>query len=301
MSDAGRARLNRLRYEEDGQLLLVLAYAVIAGLLVTVVVDVSQAYLYRRSLLAAADAAALSAANQPDLGRVYTEEGLALPLSEQGSRRAVTQYAQDAQLSDRFDDFEVRNVDSNGAQRDRHAARRRSPAVRQPRLVPVARRLSASRTTTRAPCWPTSSAKVRPPYPRAAASSCTSRATASGGCASSAKATGGCADRERGRRVRADGDLDWTPSLSSSAPRLRRDELATQLAVTLSGPLSEQIAHARRETESPARQRGDGEQIGARVTDCAGHQPVHRDLGLIGRAGRSGTGRAPGAPAGPYR
>lgn len=107
--------LTRLRREEDGQLLLlVLAYAVIAALLVTVVVDVSQAYLYRRSLLASADAAALTAANQPDLGRVYTGQGKVLPLSEQGSRRAVTQYAEDAQLSDRFDDFEVSRVDSDG-------------------------------------------------------------------------------------------------------------------------------------------------------------------------------------------
>lgn len=115
MIDSARTRLSRLRCEEDGQLLLlVLAYAVIAGLLVTVVVDVSQAYLYRRSLLAAADAAALSAANQPDLARVYTGEGSALPLSEQRSRAAVTQYVQDGELPARFDDFEVFDVDSDG-------------------------------------------------------------------------------------------------------------------------------------------------------------------------------------------
>jgi lactam utilization protein B len=112
----GQSVVNRLRREQDGQLLLlVLAYALIAALLVTVVVDVSQAYLCRRSLLAAADAAALSAANQPDLDRVYTAEGSVLPLSEPGSRRAVTQYALDAQLAERFDDFQVADVHTDGA------------------------------------------------------------------------------------------------------------------------------------------------------------------------------------------
>jgi len=108
--------LRRLRREDDGQLLLlVLAYTVIAALLITVVVDVSQAYLYRRSLLAAADAAALSAANQPDLGAVYTGDNPAvLPLSTEGTLRAVEQYADDAQLADRFRDFEVVTVDTDG-------------------------------------------------------------------------------------------------------------------------------------------------------------------------------------------
>jgi hypothetical protein len=110
-------RLRRLRREDDGQLLLlVLIYTVIAGLLVTVVVDVSQAYLYRRSLLAAADAAVLSAANQPDLGAVYTgDDPTVLPLSESGTFRAVEQYAQDAELADRFHDFEIVAVDTDGA------------------------------------------------------------------------------------------------------------------------------------------------------------------------------------------
>ena len=105
------------RRDDEGQLLLlVLAYTVIAALLITVVVDVSQAYLYRRSLLAAADAAALSAANQPDLDAVYTgDDSSVLPLSEAGARRAVEQYAADAELADRFRDFEVVTVDTDGA------------------------------------------------------------------------------------------------------------------------------------------------------------------------------------------
>jgi uncharacterized membrane protein len=103
--------------DDDGQLLLlVLAYTVIAGLLITVVVDVSQVFLYRRSLLAAADAAALTAANQPDLGGVYRGAGDVLPLSRRGAADAVDQYALDASLDDRFDGFDVREVDTDGAQ-----------------------------------------------------------------------------------------------------------------------------------------------------------------------------------------
>jgi uncharacterized membrane protein len=111
------SRLRRVRREDDGQLLLlVLAYTVIAALLITVVVDVSQAYLYRRSLLAAADAAALSAANQPDLAAVYTGDNPAdLPLSKDGTLRAVEQYADDAELADRFSDFQVVTVETDGA------------------------------------------------------------------------------------------------------------------------------------------------------------------------------------------
>ena len=84
--DAGRVRPSP---EDEGQLiLLVLAYTVIAALLITVVVDVSKAYLYRRSLVAAADGAALSAANQPDLGRgLHRRRTRRLPLSER--RRAA--------------------------------------------------------------------------------------------------------------------------------------------------------------------------------------------------------------------
>jgi uncharacterized membrane protein len=100
---------------DDGQLiLLVLAYAVIAALLVTVVVDVSKVYLYRRSLVAAADGAALSAANQPDLASVYNGAGPTLPLSPAGTDAAVQQYVADAALGERFDGFEVVGVDTDG-------------------------------------------------------------------------------------------------------------------------------------------------------------------------------------------
>jgi hypothetical protein len=116
MTGVVRERLHRVRESGDeGQLLLlVLAYTVIAGLLVTVVVDVSQVFLYRRSLLAAADAAALAAANAPDLGRVYTGLGDDLPLSRRGAAAAVAQYSADAALDDRFAAFDVAGIGTDG-------------------------------------------------------------------------------------------------------------------------------------------------------------------------------------------
>jgi len=104
----------RLRREDGGQLmLLVLGYTIIAALLITVVVNISKAYLYRRSLVAAADGAAIAAANVPDLPRVYAEGELPeLPLGP--SRAVVEQYAVDARLERRFDGFEVVDVRTDG-------------------------------------------------------------------------------------------------------------------------------------------------------------------------------------------
>ena len=79
---------------DDGQLmLLVLVYALIAGLLVTVVVDLSKVYLHRRSLVAAADGAALSAANQPGPGRGSTRGKGGAADQRRGCEAAVEQYA----------------------------------------------------------------------------------------------------------------------------------------------------------------------------------------------------------------
>lgn len=110
----GRLRAVRTRSDDGQLLLLVLGYAVIAALLVTVVVNLSQAFLYRRALLAAADAAALAAANEPDLGKVYQGGAEQLPLSGEGAERAVRQYARDAQLAARFNGFRVVGVDTDG-------------------------------------------------------------------------------------------------------------------------------------------------------------------------------------------
>ena len=111
-----RGAWTRIDHGDDGQLLLlVLVYALIAAALVTVVVDVSKAYLHRRSLVAAVDGAALAAANQPDLDAVYNGSGRqALPLSEEGVREAVEQYVADARLAARFDDFSIVDVSTDG-------------------------------------------------------------------------------------------------------------------------------------------------------------------------------------------
>lgn len=104
------------RSSDDGQLLLlILIYTVIAGLLVTIVVNLSSAYLYRRSLVGAADGAALTAANQPDLDRIYADTGAVLPLSADGTRAAVRQYVRDADLERRFNRFRVIDVRTDGA------------------------------------------------------------------------------------------------------------------------------------------------------------------------------------------
>jgi uncharacterized membrane protein len=112
-----RARLREVAASgDDGQLiLLILIYTVIAGLLVTVVVDVSKVYLYRRSLVAAADGAALSAANQPDLASVYDGAGSTLPLSSAGTESAVRQYARDAEMARRFEGFQIVDVTTDGS------------------------------------------------------------------------------------------------------------------------------------------------------------------------------------------
>ena len=110
----GRVRSVSARRDDGQLLLLVLAYVVIAGLLVTVVVNVSKAYLFRRALLSAADGAALAAANEPDLDQVYGGPGENLPLSQRKARAAVRQYVEDAHLEDRLTDFEVAAVTTDG-------------------------------------------------------------------------------------------------------------------------------------------------------------------------------------------
>jgi hypothetical protein len=79
---------------EDGHItLLIIGFAIIVLLLVTVITNASKAFLWRRSISAWADAAALAASQSVGEGRVY-EAGLAarLPVSENDAAQAVDDF-----------------------------------------------------------------------------------------------------------------------------------------------------------------------------------------------------------------
>ncbi|GAB2675746.1 pilus assembly protein TadG-related protein [Thalassiella azotivora] len=84
-----------LRRGDEGQvLLLVIAYAAIALLLVTVVIGASAVHLERKRLLAVADAAALDAADALDEAALY-DAGAApqgVPITDASVRRAVEEH-----------------------------------------------------------------------------------------------------------------------------------------------------------------------------------------------------------------
>lgn len=105
------AALRRAYGSDDGQLtILVLGFAVILLMLVTLVTDASKIFLAQRSLSGAADAAAVAGANAVDEGAVYTgQAGDALPLTSRSVRNAVDDYAAAAGLDrpDRFTRFAV--------------------------------------------------------------------------------------------------------------------------------------------------------------------------------------------------
>jgi len=95
----------RLRWrEDDGQLLLlVCVYMLVAAALVMVVIDVSKVFLYRRSLAAAADGAALAAAQSLDRETFYRQgAGELLPLDQETAASAVQAYLARADLATRF-------------------------------------------------------------------------------------------------------------------------------------------------------------------------------------------------------
>lgn len=107
----GRLAIGR----DDGQLLpLVIGYAAILALLITVVVDASTVFLQRRALSAAADGAALAAANAVDPaavaeGRIAERGGLVV--TPETASGAVARYVADAHLAERFPGFAVAGVD----------------------------------------------------------------------------------------------------------------------------------------------------------------------------------------------
>lgn len=82
---------------DDGQiLLLLLGYALIALVLVTVVASASSVHLQRKRLLAVADAAALDAADALDVATFYGPRGVrpgdGVPLTDASVREAVAEH-----------------------------------------------------------------------------------------------------------------------------------------------------------------------------------------------------------------
>ena len=95
----------RGRGDEGQLLLLVLGFTLVVALLVTVVVNASRVFLTQRALSAAADGAALAAADALDEAAVYSGAGPAelLPLGEAAVHDAVASYAAGADLAARFE------------------------------------------------------------------------------------------------------------------------------------------------------------------------------------------------------
>jgi Flp pilus assembly protein TadG len=91
---ARRGSPARFTRNDDGQLLLlVMIYTVIAAALVLVAIDASTVFLERRSLSAAADAAALAGAQGLDRGAYYAGHGDGtLAVSDSSVRQAVAGY-----------------------------------------------------------------------------------------------------------------------------------------------------------------------------------------------------------------
>jgi hypothetical protein len=103
---------------QDGSvLLLTTGLVAVIAMLVAVVTATSQVFLADRSLAAATDALALSAAQAVDLDAVYagrTDDGDAVPLVAADARRAVADHARAAALDQTFTDFTVVEVAVSG-------------------------------------------------------------------------------------------------------------------------------------------------------------------------------------------
>lgn len=97
----------RRERNDDGQLaLLVVGFLLITALLVTVVVNASRVFLVHRSLSAAADGAALAAADALNEAAFYTDPNPQdLPLSSAAASEAAAAYVATADLPARFEGF----------------------------------------------------------------------------------------------------------------------------------------------------------------------------------------------------
>ncbi len=101
----------RSRTSDEGSvLLLILGLVVLAGLFVTVVIDVSALFLDRRDLIAAADGAALAGAQGIDESSVYRDglpESGSLILNRSRAELLVQSYLVDQGIIGTYDDLEV--------------------------------------------------------------------------------------------------------------------------------------------------------------------------------------------------
>jgi uncharacterized membrane protein len=88
---------------------LILGFALVTMLLITVIVAASRIFLAQRALASAADGAAVAAADSLDEPAYYRRPAgiRALPLRESQVDAAVQQYVESAALAARFDSLEV--------------------------------------------------------------------------------------------------------------------------------------------------------------------------------------------------
>ncbi len=115
--NAAPGPLQQLRRDDSGQLLvLILGFAVVAGLLVTVVTNASRVFLYQRALSSAADGAALAAAQSVDTAAIYrggADE--TLPLDPAAVDAAVSSYLGDAGVAERLPGLAVATTATDGS------------------------------------------------------------------------------------------------------------------------------------------------------------------------------------------
>lgn len=99
----------RLRSDESGQLaIMIIGFAVIVMMFVTLIANTSKAFLWRRSLSSWADAAAL-AATQTASEDVIFDGGLTgnLPVDEAAAEAFVVDYLDRQRLAERYPDLSV--------------------------------------------------------------------------------------------------------------------------------------------------------------------------------------------------
>ena len=106
---------DRSRSDEGSVLLLIIAFAAIAALAVTVVVDASKYFLAQRALASAADAAAAAAAQSVDQPALYRGVPTdALPLSDSSVATSASAYLREAGLDGRFDELSMDAASPDG-------------------------------------------------------------------------------------------------------------------------------------------------------------------------------------------